>query len=128
MSLQTKSRSQVLAGIEAGDVIFGIAAGGQEKLLFVYRTSPDKIFARHVTSQSKAEFDREGKSTYCEGGGSCEIISAAPLPPDRYNVVVGLDRKTRLMHSLEQLRLTDTEARLLLEIDDFYRAWPLPEG
>lgn len=128
MSVQTKSRSKVLASIEAGDVIFGIAVGGQEKLMLVYKTSPTKIFARHVTSQTRVEFDRDGRSTHCEGGGSCTILSAAPLPPDRYDVVVGLDRKTRLLHSLDQLRLTDEEKRLLLEIDEFYRAWPLPEA
>ncbi len=122
------TRKEVLAAIKAGDVIYGISGGGQEKLLFVYRTTPQTIFARHVTTQTRVEFHRDGQSKWREGGGSCTIVSAAPLPADQHAVVVGLDRKMRTAVELTDMRLSKAEILLLATKDEFYRSHPLPKG
>ena len=43
-----------------------------------------------------------------------------------YGIVLGLDRKMRLMHSIEHIRLTDDEKRVLREYEDFYSTRPFP--
>ena len=103
------TKEQVLSAIKVGDVIYGVAAGGQEKLMLVYRTTPDTIYARHVTTQTKVEFDRDGRSKRCEGGGSCTVVSVAPLPAEEHDVVLGLDCKMREAKELTDLRLTKAE-------------------
>ena len=95
-------------------------------MMLVYDIDESTIFARHVPSQTKAVFDRSGRSKPIENIGTITIMSAAPLPPETYNVVLGLDRKIRLMHSVEHIRLTDDEKRLLKDADEFYGARPLP--
>ncbi len=122
------TREQVLGAIRQGDVIYGVAAGGQEKLMFVYKATPTAIFARHVTTQTKVEFGRDGRSRRCEGGGSCTIVSAAPLPAEQYDLVLGLDRKMREAKELSDFRLTKAEIQLLLTKGEFFLSRPLPEG
>lgn len=70
------TREQNLSAIKEGDVIYGIAAGGQEKLLLVYKATPSAIFARHVTTQTKVEFGRDGRSRRCEAAAA-----ARSFPP-----------------------------------------------
>lgn len=120
------AKEQVLSAIKVGDVIYGVAAGGQEKLMFVYKATPSAIFARHVTTQTKVEFGRDGRSRRCEGGGSCTIVSAAPLPAEEYEVVLGLDRKMRTGEENTDFRLSEAEIHLLLTVRDFFKARPLP--
>ena len=121
-------RKWILGNIEVGDVVFAVADDGAPKILLVYRTTKASIFARLVTSQTKIVLNRDGRSTFVDHNYTCEIVSAAPLPVEEYEVVLGLDRKMRLAHAPEQLRLTDAEKRLLLGIDEFYKARPLPSA
>lgn len=64
------TRAQSLAAVKEGDIVYAIAAGGQEKLMLVYRTTPDTIFARQVTSGTRVEFGRDGFSTAAARGVS----------------------------------------------------------
>jgi hypothetical protein len=122
------ARSRVLDTVKAGDVIFGIGEGGQEKLLFVYRTNESRIFARLVTSQTKYEFGRDGKSRRTWDGSSCSIASTAALSAEDYEVAIGLDRKMQRAKELTDLRLSKAEINLLLTVHDFFKARPLPES
>jgi hypothetical protein len=122
------TREDALNAIKVGDVIFGISAGGNGKLLLVSQASQTSIFARHVTSQSRAEFGRNGKSRWCEGGGSCTIVSTAILPPEEYAVVIGLDRKRQQARGGADQRLTKAEIQLILTYEDFFKARPLPDA
>jgi hypothetical protein len=122
-----KRRDQILAKLEKGDIAYGVSTSGQGMMMLVYDKSATTILARHVPSQTKAEFDRKGLSKPVEGVGTITLTSAAPLPPETFNIVLGLDRKMRLMHSIEHIRLTDDEKRVLREVDDFYAARPFPE-
>ena len=121
------TRKQVLDAIKQGNVIYGIAAGGQEKLMLVYRTTPDTICARHVTTQTKVEFRRDGRSRWCEGGGSCTIVSVAALPAEEHDVVLGLDRKMREAKELTDLKLSKAEIQMLRMKAEFYQSRPLPD-
>lgn len=122
-----KWRDQILGKLERGDIAFGRSSTGQGMMMLVYDTTATAIFARHVPSQTKAVFDRTGQSKPIEAIGTIAITSAAPLPAETYNIVRGLDRKMRLMHSVEHIRLTDDEKRVLREIEEFYSSRPLPE-
>lgn len=120
-------RDQVLRAIESGDVIFAKASDGSSKLVLVHRVSETSIFARLVTSQTKMEFDRNGRTTFVDGDYTCQIVSAAPLPAHEYNVVLGLDRKMRLSHWASDVRLSQDEKKLLLTMDEYFQARMLPE-
>lgn len=121
------SRQESLNAVRPGDVIFGVGAGGQEKLMLVYAATPSSISARHVTTQIKIEFSRDGRSTWCEGGGSCTIHSVAQLPREQLDAALGLDRKMRSGRQLTDLKLSKAEVELLLIHSDFFKARPLPE-
>jgi hypothetical protein len=123
-----KRRDWILAKLERGDIAFAVSSKGQGMMMLVHDRTETTILTRHVPSQTKAEFDQDGKSNTIEGVGTLTIKSAAPLPPDTYNIVLGLDRKMRLLHSLKHIRLTDDEKRILQEAENFYTARPLPEG
>jgi hypothetical protein len=123
----SSARQQALDAIKVGDIIFGLGAGGQEKLMLVYKIHQDSIFARHVTSQAVIEFGRDGKSLHVPDGGSCTIVSTATLPDGQYSVAIGLDRKMRTGKDYPDFVLSEAEIGLLLSKGDFYRAHPLPE-
>ena len=120
------TRSQLLNAIEAGDILYAIADNGDPKVVLVYRTDENTIFARLVTSQTRIEFTREGYSQFVDSDYTCRIASVAPLPTSEYGTLRGLERKLRLSHSLDQARLSEQEKDLLLGIVDFYKARPLP--
>lgn len=121
------TRDQILRATKEGDVIYGIAAGGQKKLLLVYKATGDTIYTRHVTTGAKAEFRRDGSSKRCDGGGTCRIVSVGPLPAEEYEVAIALDRKMRAARELTDLRLSKAEIQLLLTHGEFYQSRPLPD-
>ena len=120
------SALQVLRDVKVGDIIFGIAAGGQEKLLLVYDADEDDFWARHITSQTKAKFGRSGESLWVEGGGSCTIVSTTKLPPDLYETAVGLARKFAARPEYPDSILSKDEIQLVLHHDKFFKAHLLP--
>ena len=122
----SSAERQALKDVQAGDVIFGIAAGGQEKLLFVHEADDDGFWARHILSQTRVRFGRDGMSRWAEGGGSCTIVSTAKLPPDMYAVVLGLDRKWASPPEYPDSILTKDEVQLVLNHDKFFKAHLLP--
>jgi hypothetical protein len=120
-------RARALNAVKAGDVIYGIASGRQQKILFVYRADQDHIFARHITSQTKVKFRRDGTSEKTWDGGSCTIVSTAALPAKDHQVAEGLDRKMRTAKELSDLRLSDAEIDLLVNVHEYFKAHLLPE-
>lgn len=120
------SRAQALEAVKVGDLIFGIAAGGQEKLLFVYEADATSFWARHVTSQTTAKFGRDGESKWVHDGGSCTIVSTARLPQEMREVAIGLDRKFAARPEYPDSILSKHEIRLVLTYDEFFKANLLP--
>jgi hypothetical protein len=124
-----KSRDWLLNNIDAGDFVFAVADDGSPKILLVYRTTRKRIFARLITSQTKIELGRNGKSSSVEGGHyTCKIISVRPLPPHAYAIARGLDRKMRLGQPPDGYMLSKAEQQFLLQAGDYYRARPLSEA
>ena len=117
-----------LSAVKAGDVIYGIAAGRQQKILFVYRADRDHIFARHITSQIKVKFRRDGTSEKTWDGGSCTIISTAALPAKDHQIAVALDQKMRTAKELSDFRLSKAEVDLLVNVHEYFEARPLPKA
>lgn len=122
----SSAAQQALRDVKVGDIIFGIAEGGQEKLLFVYDADDDGFWARHVTSQTTAQFGWDGKTRWVEGGGSCTIVSTAKLPHDMYAVALGLDRKWASRPEYPDSILTKEEVQLILNHDKYFKAHLLP--
>jgi len=122
------SRLRKLKHVERGDVILGVDGGGRDKLLLVYKATKSRIFTRHVTSQKKVEFGRDGHSKKIRGGGRCSIVSTRPLPPTEYGIVLGLDRKMRLGQFPDGFMLTNDEVRVILKNCAYFMARPLIDG
>lgn len=120
-------RQRALKAVQAGDVIFGVGAGGQPKLMIVRKADDFRIWTRHVTTGVEVEFGRDGKSLRVPDGGSCEIISTAPLPAKWHKVAVGLDHKMNFAEESADHRLSKDEIELLLWKDDFFKSRALPE-
>jgi len=122
----TTARQRALEAIKVGDVLYGVSDSGQEKLLIVCGATKDGFLARHITSQTSAEFGRDGKSVPIPAGGTCTIVSTAALPPVDYQTAVGLDQRMRTAKELTDYRLTGAEKRLILSYGDYFKARPLP--
>lgn len=123
-----EERDRLLGGIVAGDVILAMADDGLPKILLVYKTTNGKIFTRLITSQTRIELGRDGKSTFVDNYYTCEIVSVRPLPPDAYGVALGLDRKMRLGQSPDGAMLTRAEKQFLLKAVDYFLARPLADA
>jgi hypothetical protein len=119
-------RIQALNAIKTGDVIFGVAEGGQPKLLLVYEADSSGFSARHVTTQTTARFGRDGKSVFVPDGGSCVIVSTARLPPDLLEAALGMDRKWAAKPEYPDTKLSQAEIRLMTTYRAFFEAHPLP--
>lgn len=124
---QKSARRVALDGINVGDVIYGIAGGGQQKILLVVESDARHIVARHITSQGTVEFDRDGFSIRAPNRGSCRITSTAALPLAERETAVGLDRKMRTARQHPDFVLNESEKRLILTGPAFFEAHPLPE-
>lgn len=118
--------TQDLNSVGVGDIIFGLGAGGQEKLLLVYKADKAGFSARHVTSQVMFRFDRTGKTRVYADGGYVVIVSIARLPQDMYEVALGLDRKFAAKPEYPDSIVTAAEIQLILTHDKFFKAHLLP--
>jgi len=123
----SSARQVALDAVKVGDVIFGVAAGGQEKLMLVYKADRRSIFARHITSQTWVEFGRDGLSRRVPDRGSCTIVSVATLPAADYDLAIALDHKMRTAKKYPDAVLSHAEVDFLLRHDKFFKAHPLPE-
>jgi hypothetical protein len=121
-----RSRAQALELVEVGDLIFGLGAGGQEKLLLVYKTDTQGFSARHVTTQMTFRFDRNGNTRIYADGGHITIASTAKLPPELDAVARSLDSKYAARPEYPASVLTKAEINLLLTYASIYKAEPLP--
>ncbi len=121
------SRANALNAVKVGDVIFGVGASGQDKLLLVYRADPSSFSARHVTTQMTFRFDRGGKTELYADGGYVTIVSTATLPPEMYDVAIGLDRKMGTAKEYPEAVLSKAEIQLLLTHGAFFTSHQLPQ-
>ena len=123
----TSARQRALDAIQVGDVIYGVSGDGNEKLLLVLEANEDGFLARHITSNTSAEFGRDGVTRPIPDAGSCTIVSTAALPADQYKIALELDHKVQTKARDAGYNLTKAEIRLILTYGDFFRAHPLPD-
>lgn len=126
--MSRSARKQALDAVKVGDVIFGIAENGTEKLLFVSGANDRHIFTRHIGSQTRVKFGRNGKSHRTWDGGKCTIVSVASLPDEDYATAIGLDRKMRTGKQHPDWVLSKAEIDLLRHVGDYFNAHPLPKA
>jgi len=120
------SREQALNAVRVGDLIFGLGAGGQDKLLLVYKVDQSGFSARHVTTQMTFRFGRDGKTRVYADGGQVAIVSTAMLPPELHEVALGLDHKMGTAKEYPDAVLSEAEIQLLLTHAKFFKANLLP--
>lgn len=121
------SRAQALRAVKVGDVIFGVAEGGQPKLLLVYEADEEGFSARHVTSQTSARFGRDGKSRWAPDGGSCVIVSTARLPSEFYETALAMDKKWAARPEYPDSVLSQQEIKLMTNYRAFFEAHRLAD-
>lgn len=119
-------RAQALDALKVGDLIFGLGAGGQEKLLLVYKVDQQGFSARHVTTQINLRFNRDGRTRVYADGGYVTIVSTARLPPELHEVALRLDRKFAARPDYPDSVLTKAEIHLLLTYKTHFNADVLP--
>jgi hypothetical protein len=94
------------------------------------------IRARTVTTQYHFDFDRKtgvaeftsrsiGIPELGDDIKSCAIDSVAPLPVDIHNVMLWIDRKSRLERDPERVKFTSDELAAIRFVHFFYPAYPV---
>ena len=119
-------RAQAMDAIKVGDLVFGLGAGDQDKLLLVYKVEDEGFSARHVTTQMVYRFSRDGKTRVYSDGGFVTIVSTARLPPSLVAVALGLDRKFAARPEYPESVLTKAEIELLLTYKAYFSDDLLP--
>lgn len=121
-------RKSALNRLVVGDIFYATAEGAPLVSLVTSITGTT-IHARTMTTQYSLKFDRQTGKGELKGevrAVPCTIDSIAPLPIDIHNVMLGLDRKSRLEWKEERIKLNEDEKRALLFLDSHYEANPLP--
>src|SRR3954468_23118568 len=83
------------------------------------------IRARSVTSDQHFEFDRQtgaGIAMWRDQRTPCTILSTLPLPVDIHNIILGIDRKTRLEEDQTKPALDENERQALLYVAQHLRS------
>jgi hypothetical protein len=133
-----RDRKQLLHNLTVGDIFHASAPNGASLICLTTAVTDTIIQARTVTHQMHFEFDRAtgvaawnhakespGKS-YADEWIQCVIDSVAPLPVDVHDVMLFVDRRSRLTHLWDDGRLSDAEKHAFLFIYSHYRENPLP--
>ena len=116
-------RQTLLRNLLPGDIFHANGSNGASLTCLVVFISETEIQARRVTTQQTYAFDRRTGQTR---SGFNAIDSVAPLPLATHDVLLGLDRKSRLEWDLERIKLSEAEKQALLFVDAHYSSNPLP--
>lgn len=122
-------RKEVLSNLVVGDIFHATSAKGTKLICLVTAVTDTAIHARTMTTQFLLKVDRQtgkGEVKSVIETVPCTIDSITPLPVDIHNIMLGLDRKSRLERNEERAKLTKDEIRALLFLDDHYESNPLP--
>lgn len=122
----TDDRGVMIHQLVPGDIFHAGCPGGASLICLVTDIGPSSVEARTVTTQHCYSFNR-ATGVAKSADTLCVIDSVTPLPVDIHNVVLGIDRKFRLAHTMEGLKLNEAEIQALVFIDSFYARNRLPE-
>jgi hypothetical protein len=119
-------RQTLLGRLVVGDVFHATGPTGASLICLTASVTETTVQARRVTTQEALEFDRQTGLEYCDDGRASRIDSVAPLPQAVLNIILGIDRKYRLLQDPEQAKLTDAEIRALaMYVGAHYASNPL---
>ena len=119
-------RETSLRKLAVGDIFHGGCPDGGVLICLVTSVTKTTIRARSVPTQKNYQFDRRtGIEEDKDASVACAIDSIEPLPVDIHNVILGLDRKFRLVRDVERLKLNDAEKQALIFIDSYYSSYSL---
>lgn len=119
-------RKDALRRLAAGDIFHAESPNGASLVCLTLAVTETVVHARTVTTQHDLAFDRRtGVAVVGSESVVCTIDSAAPLPLEVHNAMLGLDRKFRLEKDLEKIKLTAAEKRALLYVDKHYASNPI---
>lgn len=133
-----RDRRALLRNLAVGDIFHASAPNGASLICLVTAVADAIVQARTVTHEMHLEFDREtgiaewnpakgwpGKG-YDDVWIPCTMDSVAPLPPDVHNVMLFVDRDSRLKHLHDDAGMSDAEKEAFLFVYSYYRENPLP--
>jgi hypothetical protein len=119
-------RKTLLGRLVVGDVFHAERPTEASLICLTVSVTETEIQARRVTTQEYFEFDRQtGVEKSTEKTDLSRINSVAPLPVAVLNVILGIDRKYRLLQHDEQAKLTRPEIDALVYAGGHYAATPL---
>ncbi|AMM12941.1 hypothetical protein AX768_01235 [Burkholderia sp. PAMC 28687] len=135
-------REGLLRSLVVGDIFHASFPsenpGGPSLVCLAEVVTDTSVQARTVTTQYRFRFSlKTGEAESIDeamlavrGGEEvvCTIDSVAPLPVDIHNVILGLDRKSRLERfdrNPERVKLNDAEKKAIMFISSYYPANPL---
>ncbi len=117
-------RKSALSRLVVGDIFHATCPNGASLICLVEAVTDDRIEARRVTTQHHVVFDRAtGLTLPVDDDAECTIDSIAPLPVAIHNVMLGLDRRMRLMS--DNGPLDEEEKAAFRFITSYYPANPL---
>lgn len=118
--------SEKIKLLEMFDIFHAESQNRANLICIVTSVDSGKIYARRITTQENCSFDREtGLADAAPDKSEAIIRSVAPLPIEIHQTLVGLDRRYRLGgKSLENARLSESEKKALLFVDEFYLGNP----
>jgi hypothetical protein len=119
-----EERKRLLGNLVPNDIFHAECPSGASLVCLVTSVTDAVIRARRMTTGENLEFDRRTGVTQ-DGGTPCAINSVAPLPVEIHNVMLGIDRKSRLEHLPERHKLTDAEKRAFAFIEAHYASNPI---
>lgn len=119
-------RRNALRHLIDGDLFHATSPNGASLICLVTAVDGPVVHARTITTQIVLAFDRHtGIAEWGEDRVPCTINSIAPVPPDIYRTLVGLDTKHRFETDLAKLRLSDAEQAAFRFIGPHYANHPL---
>jgi hypothetical protein len=111
--------------LAVGDIFHVGFPNGARPICLTIFVDENLIRARSVTSEQHFEFDRQtgaGIAMWRDERTPCTILSTLPLPVDIHNIILGIDRNTRLEEDEAQHELNEDEKRALLYVANYLRS------
>jgi len=119
-------RKAVLARLDIGDVFHAHWPGSEASLICLVTAVSDTVIrCRTVTTQLNLVFSRQTGVEMSADERPARIDSVAPLPPDIYAVILGIDRKSRLALEPADFKLSDAEKRAFVYLTGHYSSKPI---
>jgi hypothetical protein len=119
-----------IGNLTVGDIFHAASRNGERWICLVTSVTETTVQARSAINDLLFEFDRQtgtGFATWRDRKTPCAIYATDPLPEDIHNIILEMDRKSRLVEQDPRLGedetkpwLNDDERRALLYVAKHY--------